>query len=1675
MLKRLFIAVFVLGLVVGLSGTALSDVAKPSSALNPVEKIVPNHPRLDDVTTAGPAHSAFKKPAEALEQHLLPPGLQVPALKLDYFCDVQDYTSGSPAYFWTIPDAYGDDLFNMRFTADAGYDCTLKVAWLLMYADAQVGSPTLRVYLWDDDGFGFPGNKLDSVDIATPPAGGSGLYWLSADFSAADWVFSDGVNYHLGFTQLDQAGSVVAVISDAADGPFAGEERASEYYGTSWGTMLGDWGLDVSFFIQAERCCAEIPFTDCYSQAYIENVAYFWRAPHPVYGDEQYAEKFDVGGPETLTSIDIAIYGGGATWGSVTDPVGNNDIYIRVYDDNAGFPGDLLTTVTLPAGTYALYPALQNVPMPANFVLTNDFHVSFGTNGVFATSWESCLSSDGTDGSGRSSSYFDGGTGYEWFSFLDGWGMDAQFYWVANLCKDEYSDCSINYCYNGTAYYWQLPDRYGDYGEAQKFSSVGEECRVDAVTIAWYWNRAQYSWPRYTTPSYIKVWADAGGAPGAELGSLTVNPADYGIATPTPTASVTHWATYDMGGITVVGDYWVGVISDAADTLTGISVLSDAGGGGCMEGYAEYWGDWGLMYVDWGFGAGYEDLAMVIESEHCCIPYSERTCTTPTDWFTRGYGYNRSNASFVQMSDAWCDLTLNWAYPAATPVGFAGPVVYDGKVVCSFLNNYKVFDLISGALLTTITPQAGPFAPGDIRCTPTVTTIAGYPDPVLFVTGGTNDEVLAYNFNTYALLWSRHIGNMGPTGVFGDTRFGVFVVLNQGGTDVVYWTTDGGRLVAADALTGALYGGWAVNPFNPGKPCHSSLATNGSLLFFGTQASAVEGAVSAIDAATGAMVWQLSAAGGLQAATVYASTGGYAGTEGFTGGIAFDPQRNLLYFASRAYSGDFPTDGVFYRVAAGTGMLAGPALAATQTVYSGPTVDANRVYVAGNSRYVAAPFGGQIYAVDKATGVRVWAANAGPWGYIISPPAPTTASLDGCYNSAVLSCEPTGVADLLFAFGSFGGYYVYNAETGDNLYYNRVSVGTNPVAQRGFGGALQVDDDGASHLLFADNSGRLYDLTKQGDRPRLEIQHYDMKVPCPFGTDPNYLLTIPDVYTNTGCADLHFTNVIVDEISVANQWIPDIVAQYVPDDVMMKAAGIADRLTDFQFSGKFLREADATEDVVIASDDLERRTNYAAAGVPAWFNSMLHPAIGDVLIAGDTMDLQFYVNQAMILRGAQDFYLQVDSDDPEFFLNDVNKLPEQHVVVVGGCLTDTTTLIFGVGGANERLVSNTGRLATGDWGDGPAGYNGITIDGDVSSYFQGSFAFMGSKYQVAANTDDWGGGGTAMVSMQGDPNWCDDDCKPALQTGVTLGYITGDGGLTYDPILGNRVCYTILDSVQNFDAGTGWDWTWYDAPFDNALTMGLYANCRAVGALDVPELANMTIDVMEITERNGNAVDGWYLSHFFDCDNGSDTIQYNGTYSVAWTLDGGAAQAIGNVKIPFGCGYTPIVNIWGTYGVSGSHGFWDWTQYWDTAYWYCTQGYGAKTEATGMHGGDEEAHVTLDQHNFAPNETYTVGIATFELFGLTNSLDANNPDIIALAKIANQWAGFGRGDVNNDGAINLADIIYLAGTVNGGPGAIPFQHLADVNADGNIDVVDVDFLIDYYFNCGPCPTGDWIF
>jgi len=62
------------------------------------------------------------------------------------------------------------------------------------------------------------------------------------------------------------------------------------------------------------------------------------------------------------------------------------------------------------------------------------------------------------------------------------------------------------------------------------------------------------------------------------------------------------------------------------------------------------------------------------------------------------------------------------------------------------------------------------------------------------------------------------------------------------------------------------------------------------------------------------------------------------------------------------------------------------------------------------------------------------------------------------------------------------------------------------------------------------------------------------------------------------------------------------------------------------------------------------------------------------------------------------------------------------------------------------------------------------------------------------------------------------------------------------------------------------------------------------------------------------------------------------------------------------------------------------------------------------------------------------------------------------------------GDVNLDGPITSADIIYLVGYVfKGGPAPKPCEAAGDVNCDGTVTSADIIYLVGYVFKGGPAP------
>jgi hypothetical protein len=185
------------------------------------------------------------------------------------------------------------------------------------------------------------------------------------------------------------------------------------------------------------------------------------------------------------------------------------------------------------------------------------------------------------------------------------------------------------------------------------------------------------------------------------------------------------------------------------------------------------------------------------------------------------------------------------------------------------------------------------------------------------------------------------------------------------------------------------------------------------------------------------------------------------------------------------------------------------------------------------------------------------------------------------------------------------------------------------------------------------------------------------------------------------------------------------------------------------------------------------------------------------------------------------------------------------------------------------------------------------------------------------------------------------------------------------------------------------------------------------------------------------------------------------------------------VKLPFGGIYEPIKSVRAldrgqsmttpsSGGTARGNGFCDSSYFWMSL---APSG----TSQGSMHAADDQdAFATIAEHSFtAGGDSIQFAVAHFAR--MSQASPAVSSNYASLANLLNQWMGFGRGDVNNDGAVNLADVIYLAENINAaGPGPIPFAHLGDVDGDGLTTSADLTYMINYYFHFGPAPVGQFI-
>jgi len=547
--------------------------------------------------------------------------------------------------------------------------------------------------------------------------------------------------------------------------------------------------------------------------------------------------------------------------------------------------------------------------------------------------------------------------------------------------------------------------------------------------------------------------------------------------------------------------------------------------------------------------------------------------------------------------------------------------------------------------------------------------------------------------------------------------------------------------------------------------------------------------------------------------------------------------------------------------------------------------------------------GADMTAYSKLTGALAWISE-----YYYEDITATN-NIARYFANGLLTCEPEPATDIIVNQDERGTLHFWNSIEGTEIFRRSWDYGggTQNIAN---GTAVGLDAGGDVHILAGVFRGSLVSLSKGVDRPRLEIQDWDPNIAVEFSVSTSELYTVPNLLVNTGCADLLFQVVTADEISFGptdpgiSPFVP--VRPEILDAATMIAEQMASKAALF---AKEAAEINAVDNSVVSMTEesfRDERSNRAALAFPPYLNSVVEPFSGQTLPAGDSLDLVLDVDPSQINRGPQTFYIELDTDDEDYYVNSgagrPNESPQLVITLVGGCLLDSTSLEFGVGSANHQFVFNDGFLAE---SSGPFGF---AIDGDDDAVWMGTYIHGVSQHRVALSIHY---SGFNFISWQADPNWCDNSCKPALTTGVGLGAIWN--GASYTPISGNMVCASGVDSVQ--DMGSPWNW---DAagPFSSDSTMGLYVNTRTIGAVDEPSLASLTVEILEFTERNGNAVPGWKFGMWADLDvfvnspvgTGADTARVALDHSAAWHSEIGGNTAWGLIKLPYGCGYPTLKN-----------------------------------------------------------------------------------------------------------------------------------------------------------------------
>jgi hypothetical protein len=1640
MLKKLLVAVIALSFIAMLCSPAMA-AKSPNEAKKLWQALPPGQFRdvivpIDDRHPQGYATNQATRVAT-------PPGqsnFRTPAACSDIYYDC------NLTYYW-------DNVPGAAMRHSAGTDvCSLKRLDIWFYTGGSTPfAAGLTAYVWDDDGFGYPGAVIYSVNV---PHGSVLLYpsITSLNIAPANIVIAGG-DYHAGYI-LNNYGDNYRLLSD--DGT-CGTDR-SRYWdggGTNLWYNLPDATqpnpIDVNWTMTVNACCYPTGASGiCADQVYHGPLFYRWGGKDPK------AVRFTAADFCTLKTVKLNYSSGGQ--------VGTGGVDVIIYDNFAGLPAAVVGFQHVAHGALTI-PGETAVDVSGLGLVFNqeDFHAGVSITNT-ATDDYQLRSDDGFQGTGRSSIYDLAGGG-PWYSNAVAFAPD-DYNWLidANLCcaPPPAAQC-FTYDYScNIAYYWPIPDVYGDDFRNQRFTNA-TKCTLKTLCFSFY-GPGSVGAPGMTA----YVWNSDGTFPTTVIQSFPVNPV---------TQYLPAQECIDVSGAGLVfsGEFHVGYTPIYNGLGDALALLSDDGSCGSFRS-SEQWNDatWHLMGdpLNWGI-----DVNFLITVDVCCQPpgYCDYVCSPTDQWPTFAHDYARTSQSQLTLGEL-CGIRLAWAYTGATAQNInpgATPVIAEDKVFIGFDNRYVAINLATGieiwnTKVGALIPVYSLLINNGVRTSPT------YEAGSLYLGLGALRGFARVSAATGDTIWVRSSsggGNPLP-GTVGTTRFCNSVISGS----EIFFGDDNGQMYSLLKSTGANnYLGQLLNHDGVKRSVGSSPAWDGSRLYWGTgvtsAATSTDGDIHGVTPTGAAFVQDW----------IYTSPTQPALDEGWSSSPSFRCD-NLFIHSAFAFGLSGTAQGFRQNLDPATGIpiwpdyfLMGRALFAPPATVGGynPMVYfASEVGVAGGA---PAPAFRGVRAVNFL--------NTTIWNNVGSA---VNLNDNNVCAPATVTCDPYvmyGTRD--FSFND--GYWKVVDGTDGSLIFDYYFTGhmlSTSIATHSVSGENYLVVAERFRNYGATAAGSVFAFKDQGPRPRLQVPQFAVTFTGTNTSESSPVQrTDADAVRNIGCVTLNGTGTLEAGAPPSQRRIhsvnPELVAEangFVNNLVEYRVEELLGRtsLASVNKLQGLTMQYDEASDIstsLVAVKPADANSSRLAP--PSWVSWVI-PFSGTPTAAfavapfGGSQAFTFEFDRSgMDLLGLNYYFVEISTDDPDYNPEAPLATPQaviQYTIPYEYCPVDTGRMSFGATG--KEWYSNRFEI-----GDGAVSFE-FTLDNtsDGGDLYEGTAYFMSSMDNAA-----WNPFGSTVPHDFGFlyPFYISGTTCGSCSYGIVLPVeYTTNGGVSYANTIGDVCSFAVIDSLQ--DAGV--------YAHQAGPSIGILVKFREVGTYGA-DFGDFKLIVVDVINRNAGAVNGLYYGMFTDWDVASGANQGDGDVAKGYIFLHDGPSVKGYIGLPRSGSYwpdgsktDPMYNA--RIGHNPTEVYPPFEFELDSLYdWTNTPAEGSLTFAAGA----VDANGPADDLNMqaAFGKVDLAGFASkqygFALYGFLNSASLH-ADTDVLGNFVNKYAGFARGDVDNNDMIDVRDLVRLSAYVASGTnGPVPFKHLGDVDNDGDVDSADCSYLAAYYFTGGPPPKSAFKF